>query len=88
MKCPECGSPEHGRPSVGPHAWRKAIERWGQTFRVHECKVCGHIFLSSQRVLDGPDAERMVNDLELRMTSPLRGYVSQQSARGSLSPDT
>ncbi len=40
----------------GPHAWRVPVEKAGKTWRVHQCKKCGKIFISIQTAMSLKDA--------------------------------
>jgi uncharacterized Zn finger protein len=83
MKCPECGSTDHERLREGPHDLRKAVEKWGTTWRVHKCLKCGKMFMSQQRAMTMSDAAIWMNHLEAGPTTqPSSGSEPTPTSKG------
>lgn len=64
MRCPECETSNISRPKGGPRAWREVVEKEGKTWRIHECRNCGKMFVSVQMALSTKQARKWADSFE------------------------
>lgn len=59
MRCPNCGSENHKRPSGSKRGLVRDVD--GLTFRQHQCMECRHYFTSVQTAVDRELADRFLD---------------------------
>jgi NMD protein affecting ribosome stability and mRNA decay len=63
------------------------IDRFGKTYRVHKCRMCGQVFLSAQWAVSAREAAKLADILE-PMIPPTNGSSSGAETTMSDSPSS
>lgn len=87
MWCPECNREDCLLPRSemrGLHGYRSPVRMEDRLFRVHQCRHCGHQFVSVQFPLTRGESERIADALEDK-TQQSASSERRQLRRGSRS---